>query len=134
MEVPRIPSIPKGPFIRFVCFPTFIGCLLFVALPGLRSSLPWLGRPAPALPEAKPSFLVSIKARNANVQEVLRTFAGQIGAKLSLDPSIRGRLSIQVRQSELTDVMNDLCQVYSCEWSHSNHVLTVSKSEAQAQP
>lgn len=136
MSGSQILRIPKGPFLKLVCFPAFAGFLLLAFWPGLRGSLPWLGRPAPGMPDTKKSVaaLVSIRVRNADVREVLRTFAHQIGARLALDPSIRGTLSIRAHRSDLSDVMNDVCEVYSCEWSHSNHVLTVSKLETSIQP
>ena len=134
MSGSQLLRVPRGPFLRRICFPAFIGFLLVAFWPVLRSSLPRLGPSALGAPDMKKSVLVSIKARNADVRVVLRAFARQIGAKLALDPSIRGKLSIQAHRTDLAEVMNDLCQVYSCEWSHSNHVLTVSQSEAQAQP
>lgn len=76
--------------------------------------------------------VVSIEARDVDIQHILLSFATQIGARLEFDPAIHGTLSIQATQSPLQEVMNDICTVYSCEWTFSADARTLKVSKLPA--
>lgn len=118
-------SFPKVALMRRPVF-----SVLVVVLPILAGGSLWM-RSLAGSPSPKPEkpHLVSIRVRDANVQDVLTSFADQVEAKLVVDPGIQGKLSIQAEKSDLGEVMNDLCTVYECDWklSPSPHVLTVTR-------
>jgi hypothetical protein len=73
----------------------------------------------PAAAEAAESPRVTLTVREAELRDVLGTIAEQIGAKLALDPKIKGKISLAVTQAKLEDVMDNLCQAFNCEWDLS---------------
>jgi hypothetical protein len=100
-----------------------------------EGQVPGLG-PAAAEVSETSDLRVSIKARDLEIKEVLRSFAQQIGAVLALDPAVQGRkISIQTDQAKLEHVMNDLCVAIKCEWTLSDgepRALFVRASSHQA--
>jgi type II secretory pathway component GspD/PulD (secretin) len=64
--------------------------------------------------------VVSIKVRDAEVSDVLHSFADQIGARLVLDQRIQGKISIEAKDSELSEVMDNLCTALKCQWRLSH--------------
>ena len=126
MRGSKIAHASREVFGKRLYFPALVAVAALAAWAGLRSGIPVGSASQPiAIPEE--DLAVSIRAKEADVKVVLRSFARQIGARLELDPAIRGKLSIQAEKSPLLEVMNDLCTVYSCEWSLSGDALKVAK-------
>jgi type II secretory pathway component GspD/PulD (secretin) len=69
----------------------------------------------PAAESAKPRR-VTINGRDLDVRVVLRSLARQIGSQLALDPAVHGKLSIDAREADFKDLMENLCTALRCEW------------------
>ncbi len=102
-----------SPFRFYLSF----AALLLVPLGSLWMTTP---RESPAPPpafqaEAVPRQ-VTISARDRRVEEILHSFADQIGARLVLEGDFQGRMSIEARESDLDEVMENLCTALECQW------------------
>jgi type II secretory pathway component GspD/PulD (secretin) len=124
MEMAKLPPAKLSPILA-------LSALLFIVVAAVSF---WAGRqsrPSSSMSTGggERTLQVSIEARDVDVTEVLRSFARQVGAELAIDSSIHGNISIKAENSNLTEVMNDLCLVHQCQWTLSKKadLLTVTK-------
>lgn len=69
---------------------------------------------------------VSISGRDLDVRVVLRSLADQIGSHLVLDEAVHGKLSINAREADFNDLMENLCTAFHCSWKlEQNSTLTL---------
>jgi type II secretory pathway component GspD/PulD (secretin) len=59
---------------------------------------------------------ITLRARNVEVGDVLRSVAAQAGAAPSIDPHLVGKLSLETQGTPLSALMSDLCTAFSCTW------------------
>lgn len=91
--------------------------LAFVAYPRPSSQnrrVSVAGRESDAQP-----VLVNLSARDQEVQEILRSLADQANARLVLKSPVKRKISIQAQDSDLSEVMDNLCMALRCTWSFS---------------
>lgn len=95
------------------CLPVLVTAVLLLSPAWMKGSD---GAKESRAPAPKQSPLVSIKARDMEVSEVLRAFSDQVGAQLILDARVQGRISIEAKNSDLREVMENLCTALKCQW------------------
>lgn len=60
--------------------------------------------------------LIDISLRDADVVEVLRMVASMINARLQLDPSLEGTVTVEIQDVPVRQFLDHLCYVGGCQW------------------
>ncbi len=55
-------------------------------------------------------------SQGADLREVLMSFANQVGVRPALHRDVKGTIHLQVDNSELRDVMGEICRIKNCTW------------------
>ena|SRR5215208_6548557 len=100
---------------------TVVPCLAAIVMVAVLLIPSWMKNRAvvESTPGDRKAKLVSIKARNVDIAQILHSFADQIEARLLLDRNIRGKISIEAQNSDFTEVMDNLCTAFNCQWKLS---------------
>ncbi len=105
-----------------------IGCRWSLE-PGNPPKLRVTAAPAGGGPEAKPATLdepIDLKVTDADVRDVLRTFAEMLGVKAAVDPEVKGTVTFNLENTPCNQELDAVCQSAGCEWSLDGGVLRVT--------
>ncbi len=97
-----------------------IGCRWDLQAGKLRiTPLPESERPAPRV---KPSAAaldapIDLKVTGASVRDILETVGKIMSAKVLIDSGVEGKVSLELDNAPLRDVLNILCKASKCRWS-----------------
>jgi len=75
-----------------------------------------------------PKDPIDLRVEKADAQELLRTFGQIMGAKVILDPAVKGKISLTLENTPVDMALNAVCSAAGCDWTYDaeNHVLRVT--------
>lgn len=88
--------------------------------PKLRiTPLPQAERPAPRVKAGAEALdtPIDIKVTDASVRDILETAAQMMSAKAFIDSGVEGKVSLDLDNAPLRDVLDILCKTAQCAWS-----------------
>lgn len=105
-----------------------IGCRWSLE-PGSPPKLRVTAVPAGGGPEPKPAALdepIDLKVTDAEVHDVLKTFAEILGVKAAVAPEIKGTVTFELENVPCNQALDAVCRTAGCDWSLDGGVLRVT--------
>jgi type II secretory pathway component GspD/PulD (secretin) len=68
--------------------------------------------------DTAPKDPIDLKVVKADAQELLNTFGQIMGAKVILDPAIKGKISLTLENTPVDEALNAVCQAAGCDWTY----------------
>jgi type II secretory pathway component GspD/PulD (secretin) len=96
--------------------------LVVSALPGRN--------PKPA--KTVPTDPIDLKVTKAEVRDLLKTFGEMVSAEVDLDPTLAGKVTLDLVNTPWNEALDTVCQQVGCDWSFSQGEKKVLKFTAKA--
>ncbi|HSF41007.1 MAG TPA: hypothetical protein VLT87_14520 [Thermoanaerobaculia bacterium] len=96
-----------------------IGCRWELEDRKLRVTSTSPDKPAPVIREALDSA-IDLKVKEADARELLKTFGQILGAEVSLDPAITGKVSLELENTPVRQALDTVCLSLGCDWEMSD--------------
>jgi type II secretory pathway component GspD/PulD (secretin) len=68
--------------------------------------------------DTAPKDPIDLKVNKADAQELLNTFGQIMGAKVILDPAIKGKISLILENTPVDKALNAVCSAAGCDWTY----------------
>lgn len=59
---------------------------------------------------------IDLKVTDADARDLLETIGEIMGAKTSIDPAIKGKISLELERSPLRSTLDVTCMALGCKW------------------
>jgi type II secretory pathway component GspD/PulD (secretin) len=78
--------------------------------------------------DTAPKEPIDLKVIKADVQDLLKTFGQIMGAKVILDPAVKGKISLNLENTPVDKALDAVCSAAGCDWTYDaeSHVLRVT--------
>ena len=94
----------------------------FVVIDSEAAQYPWRGEP------------ISLSLRNADLSEVLRSFAKISGLNLVLDPAVEGKVTVELKDVPWDHALSVILQVHRLGLEVDGQIWAVSPRREQGRP
>jgi len=79
-----------------------------------------------------PTDRIDLKVTKAEVRDLLKTFGEMVNAEVDLDPSLAGKVTLELENIPWNEALDTVCRQAGCDWSLSEGEKKVLKCTAKA--